>query len=393
VLLGVLALGGSAWIIYAFLPRPARAEVAAASRGPMQVTVDEDGKTRIKDRYVVSAPLSGRLRRIDLDPGDAVAAGETVIAVIEPTDPSLLDARALAEAEARVRAADAALRQAEPRLVSANAALEFARREHQRVQRASERNAASVEELEDAALFERTRLQDVRAAEFAVEIAKFELEQAQAALLRTSPEGETGEPEMRFVIQSPIDGRVLRVFQESVAVIAAGTPLVEVGDPSDLEVVIDVLSTDAVQINPGDEVIIEDWGGPQALRGEVRLVEPSAFTKISALGVEEQRVNVVADLVNPPADRPSLGDNFRIEARIVVWREDDVLRIPASALFRSGEGWAVFVAESGRARLRPVEIGRRNGLEAQIEGGLREGEQVITHPSDRIADGVAIEPA
>ena len=380
-------------IVYAFQPQPVGVDLARVTRGPLQVTIDEDGKTRIKERYIVSAPLAGRLLRIDMDPGDAVVSGISLLATIEPSDPELLDARALAEAEARVKATEASLQRTAPALEQARAALEFAETELARVLRLDEKRAISRQEVDDARLAFRLRTEEFRAASFAQDIARYELQQAQAALTRTRPAtDENPHANWQFEIRSPIDGRVLRVLQESAAVVSAGTPLLEVGDPADLEIEIDVLSTDAVRVTPGAKVWIEHWGGDRPLVGTVRLVEPSAFTKISALGVEEQRVNVIADFVDPPAERPTLGDGFRVEARIVTWENESVLRVPSSALFREGTQWAVFVVDGGRAALRKVKLGRRNNLESEVLDGLSQDEQVVVHPSDRIRNGVAVRP-
>jgi len=382
----VIGLGAIAALVYAFRQRPIVVEIASASRGPMQVTVDEEGRTRIRERYVVSSPLTGRLRRITLDPGDDVHRDETVLAVIEPMDPELLDARALAEAEARVRAADAAIRRAGADLERARVAHEFAAQEHARTIAASERDAATVSELQEASTAARTTAEELRAAEFAKEIAEYELDVARSALLYATG-GDDGErPQM--LLHSPIDGAVLRVLQESVAVITPGAPLIEIGDPRDLEIVIDVLSTDAVQITPGDRVIIDHWGGNEPLEAVVRLVEPSAFTKISALGIEEQRVNVIADFVSSPGERITLGDGFRVEANIVIWNASDVLQVPTSAAFRDRNGaWSVFVVANGIVFLRNIQIGGQNGSTTQVVAGLDADESVILHPGDQVEDG------
>lgn len=397
-ILGLVALVIATVLIVAFRPQPVAVEIAEVVRGSMQVGVEDDGKTRIRERYVVSAPLAGRLQRITLDPGDAVIAGQTLLAAIEPTDPSLLDVRALAEAEARVRMAGAALQQAEARLQRARAELDFARRDLARL-RELDPVTAGVVEIDRAALRQETAIQDVRSAEFAQDVAQFELEQAQAALLHTRPpespaaQGSTEQqPDAHLRIIAPVNGVVLRLFQESSAVVTAGTPLLEVGDPKDLEAVVDVLSTDAVQIQPGAPATIERWGGGEPLRAAVRLVEPSAFTKISALGVEEQRVNVILDLLTPYEQRQSLGDAYRIEANITLWQADDVVQVPTGALFRRGEQWSVFVIENGLAAERNVSIGHRNGLAAEVLEGLEPGERVIAYPSDRVSSGKRVVP-
>jgi HlyD family secretion protein len=394
----LLAIAGGvvALIVVALLPKPVGVDLAAVQRGPLRVTVDEDGQTRIRDRYVVSTPLSGRLLRIGLDVGDAVQAGETVLARIQPTDPELLDPRALAQAQARVKSAQARLAQAQAQLEKANVSYEYAEVEFARANRLAERGAVTPSELEERRLSMKAAEQDVEAARFAINIAKFEVELEEAALLRTQnssdPAGGNGEGDEdgQFLIRAPISGRVLKLFQESATIATPGMELVEVGDPLDLEVVVDVLSSDAVRIEAGAAAQLEQWGGEAPLNARVRLVEPSGFTKISALGVEEQRVNVILDLEDSPDQRSTLGDGFRVEARIVVWEQPDVLKVPTSALFRSESDWAVFVIEQGQARLRTIELGRQNDLEAQILQGLDEQEQIVTHPGDKLKDGVAV---
>lgn len=383
-----LVVGG---LVFAFWPQPVAVETAVARRDTVLVTVDEDGKTRIREKYVVSAPLSGRLVRIDLDPGDPVVADETTLTVIEPRDPELLDARTLAQAEARVDAAQASFSRSEPQAEMARLEADNAEAEVVRVRRAAEGGAATESELDAAEMRHRTATEGVRAAKYAQEIAEFELEQAKAALLRSKQNGPEAIDDWAFPIRSPIDGRVLRVFQESAAVVAAGAPLLELGAPSDLEVEVDVLSSDAVAIDPGDRVLLERWGGVGALEGRVRLVEPAGFTKISSLGVEEQRVNIIIDLAQPPEERRQLGDGFRVEARIVTDEATDVVCVPASSLFRQGESWSLFRVEADKARLRLVKVGRRNDTLCEITEGIEEGDVVVIHPSDRVADGVQVE--
>lgn len=405
LLFGFVAAVAAA-IILGLRPAAVEADLAQVARGEIRETVDQDGKTRLRERYTVSAPLAGRLLRTELDPGDEVAAGETLVASIEPRDPELLDARALLQAEANVKAAEARLERTTPLLDEAVANMEFAESDLQRARHARQESPGSVtlNELENKEMLRRSRAALVRAAEHAHEVAKFELAQAQAALLRSRPTdaGEPAgngdkpapypqqDPEPHFEIKAPINGRVLRVFRESSGVVQAGEPLLEIGDPLDLEVEIDVLSRDAVKVKPGAPVLLEEWGGDRALNGEVRLVEPSGFTKISTLGVEEQRVNVIVDLVDPPQTREALGDGFRVEARIVIAEADDVLKVPTSALFRVGDEWAVFRVEEGVARQRTVKLGLQNGLEAEVREGLAEGDEVVTHPGDNVIDGRAV---
>ncbi|MCH8152901.1 MAG: efflux RND transporter periplasmic adaptor subunit [Planctomycetes bacterium] len=392
IILAAFALAVIAVLVYAFLPEPVPVDLAQVTRGPMRVSVDEDGKTRIKERYVVSAPLVGRLQRIELDPGDVVEANLTIVAIIEPTAPHLLDARARAEAQARVRAAEAAISRANAKLQQAKAAYDFAEAEHARAQAAFDRGGASPHEIDEKAMLKKTAGEERRAAAFAEEIAEFELELSRSALLHTMPQVKGDELSEHFEIRSPISGCVLRVLRQSMTVVEPGAPLMELGDPTDLEVVIDVLSTDAVKISPGAKVIIDRWGGDDPLLATVRLVEPSAFTKVSALGVEEQRVNVIADFITPLSDREFLGDGYRVEAKLVIWEADDIVQAPASALFRKEGGWALFVADDDQAVLRPVEIGWQNGLMAQVLGGVEPGQLVIVYPSDEIEHGISITP-
>jgi HlyD family secretion protein len=406
---------------YAFFPEPAEVDLATIERGTVRVTVDEDGKTRIHEKYVVSAPLVGQLLRINMDAGDAVVAGKTLLATIEPRDPDLLDARSVAQAEARVKAADASLKKIEPELEMVRAAQAYAEAEVTRARKASRGDAISQADLENAEMLFRTKSEELRSTRIAEDIARFELEQAEAALLRTRPHADEkplsstpgtdanaasdiGPPDAaeggkfasdgnggwNFTIYSPITGRVLRVLQESSAVVNAGTPLMELGDPADLEVVVEVLSRDAVKIRPGGQVFLEHWGGSKPLNGRVRVVEPSGFTKISTLGVEEQRVNVIVDLTDPIEERVTLGDWFRVEARIEIDEAKDVVKVPTSALFRVGERSAVFRVTDHKAHQQYVTLGRQNGLEAEVVDGLAEGDQVVLHPSDQVDDGKSV---
>ncbi|QDV75857.1 efflux RND transporter periplasmic adaptor subunit [Botrimarina mediterranea] len=387
-----LTIGGLvvAGLVLAFWPEPTPVEMAQAKRDTVLVTVDEDGKTRIKDKYVVSAPLSGRLLRIDLDPGDTVEADKTVLTVLEPRDPELLDARTLAQTEARVHAAQALLAKTAIEIERAMIEADNAESEMMRVRQAASGGGLTQSELETAETRHKMAAEGIRVAQYAREIAEFELDQAKAALIRSQQNGPSEVEEWAFPIRSPIDGRVLRVFQESSAVVTAGTPLLELGAPSDLEVEVDVLSSDAVAIQPGDRVILERWGGARPLEGRVRLIEPAGFTKVSSLGVEEQRVNAIIDLVDPPDQRRDLGDGFRVEARIVTDEAKDVVTVPASALFRQGDRWSAFKVVEGVAKLTPVTVGRRNDTLCEITEGITEGDTVVIHPSDRVSDGVRV---
>ena len=287
-------------------------------------------------------------------------ANETIVARMQPTDPSLLDPRTVAQAKAHVKAAERKLAATKAELKKAETGLSFAETEMGRARELLKKDAASDLEYEEKLLFFQYRTEEARVASIAVEIAEYELELQKSALLLTDPDA-SDDAEMELAIKAPIDGRILRIFQESSAVLVAGEPLMEIGDPSDLEIVADVLSRDAVRISPGNPVFLEHWGGDQPLRGRVRLVEPSGFTKLSALGVEEQRVNVIIDLVDPPGERAQLGDNFRVDCRVVVWQSDDALQLPTSALFRVDDQWHVFKVEQDIASLTKVTIGRNNG--------------------------------
>jgi HlyD family secretion protein len=382
------ALLGGFWLLRApALP----VQLAEVSRGPLRVTVDEEGETRVRRRYVVAAPTAGRLLRIELDEGDAVLAG----AVVARVEPAPLDPRDEATAEARLRSAEAQRRAADARAALAEAALRQAERDSGRAERLRDAGAKSDEALEIARLKRTEAMQELEAARFAADAATHEIEAVEAVLIATrSPKLRTpsaagpcrgGAP--CIDVRSPVAGEVLRVHEESERIVSAGTPLLEVGDPRDIEVVVDVLSADAVRIRPGAPVAIEDWGGEEPLRARVRRVEPSGFTKVSALGVEEQRVNVVADFEDGPG---ALGDGYRVEARVVVWEAADVLRVPGSALFRRAGKWHVFALERGAARLREVEVGHRGSFETELLAGLEPGERVILHPSDRVQDGVRV---
>lgn len=383
--------------VFAYLLRPAPvpADFATVARGPLRVTVDEEGKTRVRQWYEISAPVAGTVLRIHLEPGDPVQARETVLARFLPSAPSLLDARTRAEAEARVRAAEAAVRQARALRDEARTQLEFARSRLERSIELSENGIISREQFEAVQVEERVREKELEGADSTLRRAEHELEMARAALIHTeapATRDSTGGSPVAIDLRSPVDGVVLRRLRESQAVVPAGEPLLEVGNPADLEIVSDLLSTDAVKVRPGNKVLIERWGGGDVLRGRVRRVEPAGFTKISALGVEEQRVNVIIDFEDPRAAWEALGDAYRVEVAVVVWESENVLKIPTSSLFRRGEEWGVFVVQKGRAVRRLIEIGRQNGVEAEVLAGLSEGEQVIDHPSDAITDGVAVVP-
>jgi len=376
VVVGVLTM----WL----RPTPTKVDVTAVSREAMTVTVDGEGKTRVRDRYVVAAPVAGRLRRIALRRGDTVKSGQ-LIAQIDPLPLSPLDPRQRAEAIGRVNATEDALREVDQMVNRNRATYDQALRDQQRSENLARSGVISRQELEKSQTAVSTSLREYEAARSRAESATHEVEVARAALLA----GNQSAPAASVKVLAPTGGRVLRVVEESERVIVAGAPLVEVSNPAKLEVVIELLSTDAVKVSPGATVFIEAWGGPEALDARVRLIEPSAFTKVSALGIEEQRVNVIADLTAPSS---VLGDGYRVEGRIVVWHSDSVLQVPVSALFRRGDVWNVFVVEDGRARLRTVEVGERTPFTAQIKSGVEAEAVVIVHPANEITDGTRVEP-
>ncbi len=354
-------------------PKPAPVETALAATGPLRATVSEEGKTRIRQRYVVSSPVTGQLRRVPFKPGATVAAGD-VVAVIEPMAASPLDTRSRALAEARRDSAVATLEKT-------RAAHALAVNELKRVQRMFDAGTVSPQDIENAQLRETTVAREIVAAEGAL----------RAPVAELAVVGPDTVPAL-IEVRAPVAGRVLHVFQESERPVTAGTALLDAGDPADLEVVIELLSRDGAALAPGARVELEQWGGPKPLEARVRLVEPAAFTKISALGVEEQRVNVVADIITPVAERASLGDNFRVEARVIVWETENTLKVPVSALFRRGGESAAYVVRGGKAVLVPVEAGRSSGSEVQVLKGLTAGDEVILYPGDRVSDGQRVKP-
>ncbi|MDV3238581.1 MAG: efflux RND transporter periplasmic adaptor subunit [Gammaproteobacteria bacterium] len=389
--LGLTALALVAALVWGFMPRPVPVDVAAAGRGPLRVTVEEEGRTRVIDRYVVSAPVAGYVQRIQLRVGDAVVQCQT-LAELEPLRSAVLDPRSRAEAEARVAAAQAAVLAAEQTARAAVADAQIAQKDYERRKALFKDGRISREEHDRAEAAARRAEATRRSSAFAVEVARHELEAARTALEYSAAQSAGAAAPERVAVQSPVAGRVLRVLRESEGVVASGQPLIEIGDPAALEVEIEVLSADAVRIRPGMRVEFSRWGGDGILEGRVRVIEPTGFTKVSALGVEEQRVLVIADITSPPEQWSRLGDGYRVEASFILWEGDDVLQIPASALFRHGDGWAVFTLDAGRAHLAPVTVGHSNGFAAQIVDGMTEGAPVIVHPSDAIADGVRVAP-
>nr|WP_297351626.1 HlyD family efflux transporter periplasmic adaptor subunit [uncultured Caldimonas sp.] len=376
-------------LAWAFAPRPVEVEVSAASVGRFERTIDEDGRTRLRDRYVVSAPLAGHLSRVTLREGDTLAA-DAPIATLTPALSPMLDERTVRELRARVDAAQAMVKRAGARIGLAQVSREQARNEVRRSEELAAQGYVSATKLETDRLALRAAQKEYEAAEEDHHVAEYDLAQARAALeaIRQPGTGAT----RAFVVRSPIAGTVLRVSQTSEAMVGLGAPLVEVGDTRRLEVLAELLTSDALQTPPGTSVRIERWGGEGVLEGRVRLVEPSAFTKVSALGVEEQRVNVLIDITSPAEQWQALGDGFRVSVSLVVQNVDRALRVPVSAVFPqpAQAGMAVFTIDGGRARLVPVEVGARNGVEAWIKSGLAAGTQVIVYPPSSVTEGVRV---
>jgi len=386
IALGVAAAAVAALAVWALQPQPVAVETAEVTQGEFAQTISDDGKTRVRERYVVAAPLAGRVERIRLEPGDAVKQGQTV-ALLTPTAPAFLDARTARELQERIGAAEAQLARAKAETAKVLAQRDQARADLERQARLAKEGFVSQTAREQAELALRTVERAADAARFAEEAAGHDAAQAKAALARY----RSGAPGARWEVTSPVSGAVLKVLQKSEAPVALGAPLLEIADPRGLEAVIDVLSQEAVAIRPGMPARIEIGQGVAPLAGRVRLVEPAAFTKVSALGVEEQRVNVVLDFAEGLERVQTVGDGFRVEAHIVVHQEKNVVKAPVAALFREGDGWAVFAVEEGHARKRAVKAPRRNGVEALIEEGLRPGERVVVYPSDALRDGAKLQ--
>ena len=386
----VVAVVIAGLLVWGFWPRAVLVEAVVVKRAPMTVTIEEEGRTRVIDRFAISAPVDGVACRVQFDVGDPVEKGQTLLS-ISPLESRVLDPRSRAEAEARVAAAAAALESARHTADSAKATADFQALEVRRLRPLAGKGVVSREALDRAEMQLLTANATLRSAKHGVDVARYELQAAETAL-QYSAGTVTGEPAVRVPVRSPISGRILKLPRECEGPVRTGETLLEIGDPTQLEVEVDLLSADAVKLEPGMRVLFERWGGEQALDGVVRIIEPVGFTKISALGVEEQRVLVIADFTSPPEHWRRLGDGYRVEARFVLWHDDDVLQVPASSVFRYNDGWALFVVDKGRARRREVAIGQRNGLIAQILAGVEAGETVINHPSDEVEDGGRVTP-
>lgn len=380
-----------ALLAWGFMPKPVSVDVREVSRGPLWVTVMDEGKTRVIDRYVVSAPIAGFSRRVELEVGDSVASGQAVVQ-LDPMRSGTLDPRSEAEARAAVTVAEAALNAMTEAVGAARAEAELARNEYERIRQVANQGLLSQGALDAARADWRSTQARLRSAEFNVEVARGELEASRAALEYSAAEPDGSGEHVSVAVNAPVDGRVLKVIHESEGVVAQGQPLLEIGDPRALEIEVELLSADAVRIHHGMQVRFLRWGGAQPLEGVVQRVEPTGFTKVSALGVEEQRVLVICNISSDYEVWQNLGDGYRVEAEFILHQESDALQIPASALFRDGGGWAVFKVSGGRVQRTPVELGVRSGLAAQVLGGLAKGDSVVIYPGDNVTDGVRVRP-
>jgi HlyD family secretion protein len=390
ILIGLGIVGLIAWALW---PQPVPVDLAVIKKGPLEVTVEDEGVTRIREVYTVSAPILGKMLRSPREVGDEVVANKTLVAEIAPTAPTFLDVRSQRVNEAAVQAAQAAVDLAQAQIKQAKSQLEFARNDMRRAEELAASKTISARALDKARLDVDSAEAAVASAVATLEVRRRELESARAHLIQPGQvNAGTSSASCCVEVRSPINGVVLKIVAESEQVVLPGAPLIEIGDPGDLEIAVDFLSRDAVRIKPGAPARIESWGGDKILDARVKRIEPSGFTKVSALGIEEQRVKVILDFIGPADAWRQLGHGYRIIARVVVWHSDDALQVPLGALFREGDNWAVFVVADGRAHRRLVTIGERNLHAARIIDGLKPGEQVILHPSDRVHDGVRVEP-
>ncbi len=388
---GAVMLAVVGMFVYAMLPQPVLVDTAVIGKGPLTVTVDEEGETRIREIYVVSTPIDGKVLRSPREVGDVVEKDKSLLAIIEPSDPSFLDIRTRRELQASVAAAVASVRHSETEILRAESELKFAESDLKRAESLAERGTVSQRTLEKATLDVEVRKSALAQAHANLELRKQELESAKARLIGPEEDRKKLEDGSCCVeVRAPVSGRVLRIDKESEQIVKAGEPLVRIGDPKDLEIVVDLLSTDAVKVKAGADAVIEGWGGLKPLSARVRRIDPAGFTKVSALGIEEQRVNTILDLTIPKDEMPHLGHDFRVFVRITVWDSEDAVKVPLSALFRSAQDWAVFQVQDGTAKVTPVKIGQRNTREAEILEGLDPSARVILHPSDRVEDGTSV---
>jgi HlyD family secretion protein len=374
-------------MVYALQPRAVEVETGLVQQGPLTVYVSEEGKTRIRNRHIVAAPVAGSMQRVNLKAGDAVKAGETVLTRIEPTLSPLLDARARSQAQARVDAATATRSRANEDIEMSRTGLKYAQANWDRIKNNTDKGTVSDTDRDTFEREAEMKSRELRSAEFALQVADFELVQAKAALQQIDKPSAGGA----FIeVRAPVNGVVLRVQQESATIVAPGAPVLEIGDPMDIDIEAEILSRDAVTIKPGALVTVEQWGGEVPAKASVRRVEPAAFTKVSALGVEEQRVLVLSDFTEQTPALKALGDRYRVEVRVAVWHSDDTLLVPAGALFREGSEWKTFVFDAGSAKAVVVKAGRTDGKVTQVLAGLKKGDEVLMHPPDTVRDGTSV---
>lgn len=378
-----------ALLTWGFWPKPIIVETTVVKHAPLTVTIEEDGRTRVIDRYVIASPVNGMTCRMHLKVGDKVTQGQNLLG-ITPLEAPVLDSRSRAQAEAQVSAARSALKSAKAQASSTSAAAHLASDKLKRYQPLIKKGLISQETYDQAKAASITAAANHRSAKFLVEVANYELQAALTTLEYSAATTHDSNQE-RVAVNSPINGKILNVNRKCEGPVSTGESLLEVGDPSALEIIVDVLSADAVKIKPGMKVLFDRWGGDKPLEGIVRLIEPVGFTKTSSLGVEEQRVWIISDFTSPAEQWQRLGDGYRVEAKFILWQEEDVLQIPSSALFRYKDGWAVFAIENNQAKRKIVQIGQRNGLTVQTLSGLVENEKIINHPSDAVEDGVSVE--
>lgn len=386
----LLAVGGAiiTALVYGFRPQPVKVDMVSVEKGPLTVAIAEEGQTRVVDRYIISAPVSGMMTRIDLDVGDSIVAGQTLV-TLHPLASSALDFRSRAQAKALAAAAEASLKAAQEGVEKAEAELSLVLTKQQRIKNIVALKGLPQERLDEVLSWVKQGQAGLRSAQFMVEVARYERQAALAALEFGTSTAAPTEVE-NIVLKAPVSGRVLKILQKSSGVVNLGQPLLEIGDPQTIEVEVDLLSADAVRVRPGMKVRFSRWGGEGELNGVVKRVEPRGFTKISALGVEEQRVWVIVDFSEPRESLQRLGDAYRLEASFILWHNDAVLKVPGTALFRNGREWALFVVEKGRAYQRRVEIGRRGGIYVEIISGVKVGAIVVNHPGDTIYDGFKV---
>lgn len=388
LILGGVGLLVLALLVWAFKPKPLAVEVASVTQGRFERAVQEYGKTRVRDRYIVSTPLAGRVGRVLLNQGDSVAQGDTV-ALLWPMAPALLDERARAEQAARIGATAATVARTQANVGRAKAAMDQAQVELKRSEALAQQGFVSPNQNETGRLTLRLRVQELESARQEENAARHELEQSRAARQQFA-QAPLGGVQPSFAVKAPVSGKVLKVLQQSEASVQAGAGLVELGDPAKLEVVVDILTEDATQVQPGAAAELLNWGGAQTLASQVRWVEPAAFTKVSALGVEEQRVNVVIDITAPAAQWRALGDGFKVDVRVLVQVVDNAVMVPVSALFPIGSRSGIFVLENDHADLKEVTVLARNGVSAWVKDGLAVGTQVVVYPDSKLKDKAAV---